>query len=172
MKKYKIHVAGIQETHICNDKEYTIDGYKFINHGGIKNGQGKATGGVAILIEPELIPFIKSYEGYNGRHLRVTLDSPGNLQPISLLVAYAPHAGYTADEKTRFWKQTEMIIETQIPKTHIFTLMIDANGQVGNENTPDEYRHLHTIGKYTNIKKLKKVMGNTYLTSVINMSSP
>ena len=56
-------------------------------------------GGVAILVHEDLQRHIKQIERIDHRILKIILTSKNANAPITILTTYAPHMGYTVDER-------------------------------------------------------------------------
>ena len=105
LQKQHIHIASIQETHIPHDLSYTRNGYRVITTAERKTNSknintGMYQGGVAILVHEELQHHIKQIERIDHRILKIIPTNKNATMPITILATYAPHAGYTVEEKT------------------------------------------------------------------------
>ena len=67
--------------------------------------------------------------------------------PLSIVATYAPHQGYTTQEKQDRWGNVQQALE-QIPKHHMTIWGTDATGKLGREST-----HTHPP------KNIKKIIG-------------
>ena len=104
----KIHIAAIQETHLAHDASYIMNGYRIITSASEKHPEqpltGMTKGGVAILIHTELAHYISNIQRIDHRIMTVTLhDKPEDI-PITIMVTYAPHTGYSKKEKAEHWQ--------------------------------------------------------------------
>jgi len=104
LQKQHIHIAAIQETHIPHDLSYARNGYRVITTAERKTNSknintGMYQGGVAILVHEELQRHIKQIERIGRRILKITLTNKNATMPITILATYAPHTGYTVEEK-------------------------------------------------------------------------
>jgi len=78
IRKQKIHIEAIQETHIPHDHNYKFNGYRIITTNAIPNSgnnQGIAEGGVSILIHEELEQHITHIQRVNQGIVKITLHS-------------------------------------------------------------------------------------------------
>ena len=106
MERRKTHIAGVQETHITRNLTRTLpNGYYLITSAATANLRNKKTphftpiGGVAIILEPDLAKFVTTIQPISNRILLITLDSLNTPCPVTVLVTYAPHNGYSNHEK-------------------------------------------------------------------------
>jgi len=88
--------------------------------------------------------------------MTVTLSHKNALTPITILTTYAPHKGYSAQERKKHWDQVDNTIQ-QIPKRHMTIWCTDSNGQLGKDNQDNKNKHI--IGPYTNAKETEKGNG-------------
>ena len=76
LRKNKIHIAAIQETHIPYDQNYKLNGYRIITCKAKEQEiNGMAIGGVAILIREELEHHITHIHRVGRRIMKITLHS-------------------------------------------------------------------------------------------------
>ena len=87
------------------------------------------------MLEPDLIPFITAMKPVSDRILVVTLDSRGNPIPVAVVVAYAPHNGYSQQDK-KISRQQLNAEYKNIPRKRETFLLTDAKGQVGKASPP------------------------------------
>jgi len=76
LKKRKIHIASIQETHIAHNQNYKLNGYRIITSKAEKQGTlGIPTGGVAIMVHEDLEQHITHIHRLSHRIMKITLHS-------------------------------------------------------------------------------------------------
>ena len=88
--------------------------------------------------------------------MTVTLSHKNALTPITILTTYAPHKGYSAQEREKQRGQVDNAIQ-QIPKRHMTIWRTDSNGQLGKDDQDNKNKHI--IGPYTNAKETEKGNG-------------
>ena len=96
--------------------------------------------------------------------MKIILQKPNSIKdkPISVIITYAPHSGYSGEERTKHWKQVKLVLEST-PKTHVILWCTDANGQLGNRlRTQPELAKI--IGMNTKAIKQKTETGKHYKT--------
>ena len=85
--------------------------------------------------------------------MTVTLSHKNALTPITILTTYAPHKGYSAQEREKQRGQVDNAIQ-QIPKRHMTIWRTDSNGQLGKDDQDNKNKHI--IGPYTNAEETEK----------------
>ena len=94
-------------------------------------------GGVEIPIRAGIEQYISIIQRVVHRIMTSALhDKPKDI-PITIIVTYAPHTGYSKEEKKEHWGKTRHTIDT-IPKRHMTIWCADANGQLGQKDTQRE----------------------------------
>jgi len=83
---------------------------------------------------------------------------PSRDTPLSIVVTYAPHQGYTEQERQERWGKVQQTIG-QIPKRHMSLWGADTNGELGRDaDRPEKY--LKSIGPLTIHDKPEKGNGS------------
>ena len=96
--------------------------------------------GVAIVVSPQLTPYIREIKIHTGRIMELILNTAG--APSHLLSTYAPHQGTTVDHlRAPFWNTLTQVI-SHIPKTHFTAIFGDLNVRLEAILTGEE----HIIG--------------------------
>ena len=99
---------------------------------------------------------ISQIDRIDRRILKITLDHDDAHTPVTIIVTYSPHQGYTQPEKQERWKNVQNTLG-KIPKHHLTTWGADANGQLGRDEThPEKYHKI--IGPLT--KQTRPEKGN------------
>jgi len=81
--------------------------------------------GVAIVISPQLAPYIREIRIHTGRIMELILSTAG--APSHLISTYAPHQGTTVDHlRAPYWNKLTNVI-SNIPKTHFTSIFRDLN---------------------------------------------
>ena len=118
LSKSKIHIAGIQETHIPFGGILTLGTYKLITSS-TRNAayttdvthRGTHIGGSAIEIRQEMAQRLSVIRRINNRLLLVTLRRQDSHKPLTILVTYAPHHGYKQIEQQTQWRDAQQTIK-------------------------------------------------------------
>ena len=174
MNKKLIHIACIQETHICKNITKWVENYRFINIAAkeerTEQNAKKYTGGVGMLIEQNLAEHIISIESEDGRILKVTLDNTEvpNSKPLTIICTYAPHSGYRCKDRRTHWNMVNKWIES-VPRRRLLIWCADANGQIAKDDKDDD----KIEGPYTNATYTEKGNGESlYRTCKKNALRP
>ena len=160
LRKNKIHIAAIQETHIPHDQNYKLNGYRIITTKALintGNKQGMAEGGVAILIHEDLEQHITHIHRINHRIMKITMHSEESHTPVTIINTYAPHQGKTKTEQQEHWKMVQQTLKTT-PRKHLTIWCADANGQIG-KITQEEEKPRRIFGPYVKQEKAEKGNG-------------
>ena len=81
--------------------------------------------GVAIVVSPHLIPYIRNVRLHSSRIMELILNTAG--APTHIFSNYAPHQGNTVDDlRQPFWDKLTQVLHTT-PKTHMKILLGDFN---------------------------------------------
>jgi len=116
LRRNKIHIAALQETHIPHSLNYISDGYGIITTSSTRQNldipQGLTTGEVAILVHKDLEQHITHIAKINNRIMHITLQSQKSHTPITILNTYAPHSGKSKTEQTEHWNQVGEVLKT------------------------------------------------------------
>ena len=131
LRKHKIHIASIQETHIPHNQNYKLNGYRIItSKAETQETTGMPVGGVAILVHEDIERHIVHIHRINHRIMKITLRSDESHTPVAITNTYAPHQGKTKVEQDAHWKQAQQTI-ADTPSKHLKIWCADANGQIG-----------------------------------------
>ena len=166
MKRRQIHIAGIQETHIPRNLDYRKGGYRIINSAATKEADGNDTttnniGGVAIILEPNIANMIFAIERIDNRIITITLDTPNNPIPVTIINTYAPHKGYRDEIRKEHWEKVTKQLG-KIPKKHLKIWTADTNGQVGRGSAKTGTKIAKIIGPETHSKNTEKGNGISF----------
>ena len=123
--------------------------------------EGPPQGVVGVLLQQDLESFISTISRLVRRIMAVALNLLKTITPVAIINSYAPHKGYSNQERDRRWKRFEQIIE-QIPKTHMAIWRTDENGQLGKQ-TENKNKYRRAIGRYANKKQTEPGNGQKLL---------
>ena len=133
----------------------------------------KGIGGIAIIIRTELTANIKEVTKCNERLMYMRIQTEKDTNNILLMNSYAPHMGYKADIRKKYWTEIKDAIQKKKGKECIIWAT-DNNGQISrdiketeqgekgkNEDEDDETieQKKKTIGNWTYSKKTEKGNG-------------
>ena len=108
LTRNEIHIAGIQETHIIQGRDYLLDNYRIIPAEATKRAEtGAVQGGSAIMIQESIHQYITQITRQSSRVLRVTPDRYKSKMQIHILATYAPHNGHAAAERRHRWGEVK-----------------------------------------------------------------
>jgi len=147
MKKLKLDLLFLQETHVNTNSAETMDGFTFIFSTSITDEQRKQAenqraaprrgqqppavdmeyGGVGVILSPHTKTTLKDFEQIDGRLMTVTLDAIG--PPIHFLNAYAPQSGVETRIKQAFYTKLHEVL-TSIPGAHPTLVLGDFNARM------------------------------------------
>ncbi|XP_072402422.1 uncharacterized protein [Diabrotica undecimpunctata] len=129
VKRLKINIMGISETHWPNSGECNILDHAMYYSG---NDTPKHNHGVGIIVAPRLKSSIKSYIALSDRMILLQLyASPFDLNIIQI---YAPTADKEETIMEDFYEQLEILIKAT-KKNEITLIMGDFNAKVGQSKT-------------------------------------
>ena len=94
-------------------------------------GNNRGTGGVGILMTPEMGKSIQQIERHNDRIITVKTVWGGSIYHI--FSVYAPQAGLPISEKLEFWENLEDIV-SRIPERDGVLIAGDLNGHIGSDS--------------------------------------
>jgi hypothetical protein len=81
--------------------------------------------GVAVVVSPQLAPYIREIKTHTGRIMELILNTAG--APSHLISTYAPHQGATVDYlRAPYWNKLTYVI-SNIPRTHFTAIFGDLN---------------------------------------------
>ena len=108
LEQGKVDIARIQETHDTNATDMRIGAYAIYSTPAPKTerenepGNAKGQGGIAI-IRTELTANIKEVTKWNDRLMYIRIQTAKNTNNILLMNSNAPHMGYKADIRRKYW---------------------------------------------------------------------
>jgi len=158
MRRKKIHIASIQETHIPHGQNYKFNGYRIITSKAEKqNTDGMPIGGAAILIHEDLAQHIVHIHRVNHRIVKIILRSEESHAPITIINTYEPHRGKTKLEQSEHWEKVQEII-APAQKKNLTIWCADANGQMETIEQEEE-KPRRICGPYRKQDKAEKGNG-------------
>ena len=127
MKKYRLEVLGLSETHLrgCGEREI---GESVMIYSGVSEGRVK--GGVAVIISGESRRYVKERMCVNERLMKIRLRV--NQEWVTFIQAYAPTEDSEEGVKDSFYYSLEELV-TKVPKGDQLVLMGDLNARVGRD---------------------------------------
>ena len=127
MKKYRLEVLGLSETHLrgCGEREI---GESVMIYSGVSEGRVK--GGVAVIISGESRRYVKEWMCVNERLMKIRLRV--NQEWVTFIQAYAPTEDSEEGVKDSFYYSLEELV-TKVPKGDQLVLMGDLNARVGRD---------------------------------------
>ncbi len=127
MKKYRLEVLGLSETHLrgCGEREI---GESVMIYSGVSEGRVK--GGVAVIVSGESRQCLREWMCVNERLLKVRLRV-GRVR-VTFIQAYAPTEDSKEEVKDTFYYSLEELI-ARVPKGDQLVLMGDLNARVGRD---------------------------------------
>ena len=157
MLKYNILIAALQETKTAHDCSYYTDKkFKIMTAAAAKGKNDTLSGGVGFIISPHIAGMIKNVRRHSSRVIEITLQNTKEDIPVRIYSIYAPHNGYTLDEKINFWRSIKYLYQKNDRNSIIITC-IDANGQLGQGNCSEIQKQI--IGRHTNAPKTEQGNG-------------
>lgn len=143
LKKYDIHIAGLQEIRWKGSGQISNEKYTILYSGDKKQGQY----GVAFMVINKMQSNILQFKPINERLAYIRMKAtPFN---ISILNAYAPTENARIEEKEKFYEKMEEETE-KIPTEDIIIIIGDMNAQVGKEEYIKEVAGKHTLHETSN----------------------
>ncbi|KAK4344441.1 hypothetical protein RND71_037535 [Anisodus tanguticus] len=113
LKKRRINIACVQETKWVGPKAKDVDGYKlwFLSRSRYKNRVG-------ILVDNEIRYLMVEVRKVNDMIIVIKLVVGGFT--MNIISAYAPHAGFDEEEKRRFMKDLDEVVDSIPPTEKLF----------------------------------------------------
>lgn len=158
MKEQNVEICGLQEHRQVhtNDRNREINrysagsGYELYTASAWRNSSQAANGGVGIIIGRTAQKLLTSVDRISDRVLKATFQ--GN-PALTAIVAYAPCEYAEDSEKTQFYEQLRLAIEST-PAHHFLAVLGDFNARLGADDV------LYTLNRSTNDngKRLLEIM--------------
>ena len=127
MKKYRLDILGVSETHLRGSRQRAVGSMVMVYSGFV---EGRAKGGVAILISEQLSSCLKEWKCENERLMKVRMRIDGKW--VTLIQAYTPTEDSEEGLKDSFYDSLEEMI-ARTPKNDQLVLMGDLNTGVGRD---------------------------------------
>ena len=127
MKKYRLSVLGVSETHLkgCREKE---TGGAVMVYSGVT--EGRAKGGIAPILAGKMRDCLKEWQCVSERLVKVQILFEKKW--TTFIQVYAPTEDSEKEEKDRFYASLEGVLE-KVKKDDRLVLMGDLNGRVGRD---------------------------------------
>ena len=128
MKKYRLDILGVSETHLRGNGQREVGSMVMVYSGVV---EGRAKGGVAILISEQLSSCLKEWKCENERLMKVRMRIDGKW--VTLIQAYAPTEDSEEGLKDSFYDSLEEML-ARTPKNDQLVVMGDLNARVGRDS--------------------------------------
>ncbi|XP_072047001.1 craniofacial development protein 2-like [Amphiura filiformis] len=119
-------ILGISETHWCDSREFTKDGYQILSSG----NESIHRKGVAIILNKTALRSLMGYNPILERLISARLRT--QIGAATIIQAYAPTSSSTEEEADQFYDQLQQTIDNT-PSQDILITMGDFNSKVGTD---------------------------------------
>ena len=154
MKRRRIAVLCIQETHVKGSHCFTQDGFLVILSGVPETSDGRSYTGVGFIVAPWAVASVRSFQLINDRLASLKLCVSGG--KLNILSAYAPHSGHSYESRKEFFDQ--LVLAWKPMSAHSSTIALgDLNAKLFHRTPADE----DIIGQYLFESQLRKEMAQT-----------
>ena len=130
MKRYRVDILGITETHLPHDEDWIVEsnsGYSVIISG---RQDGRHEEGVGLALTPHARSALRHYQAISSRLL--TAEFMSHSGPLMVIVAYAPTNQDSTEVKDQFYHQLDCVMHTTNGSGMVVVLG-DFNATIGEE---------------------------------------
>ena len=138
MRRYRLHILGIGETHLSQCRQKQLDTGEVIIQSGEETTHRK---GVALMISKKAYQSFEGWEAHGPRLLRASFRA--KKKKINIIQAYAPTNDATEEEKDDFYNRLQGLVD-KLSMKDVNIVMGDMNAKVGKDNRGFE----HIMGKH------------------------
>jgi len=125
IKRYKMDIVAVQETHLKDTGVQEIENVTFF-----RSGNNKRQYGVGFLVEQNMKERVRKFEARSDRLCSIRIR--GETANFTIINIHAPTEEKEEDVKDVYYEELENYIDS-VPKQDILIIIGDANAKVGNE---------------------------------------
>lgn len=134
MKKYKLSILGISETHWTGVGQTKLSTGELLLYSGHIEEEAPHTQGVALMLSRSAQGALVRWEGHGPRIITATFRTTNRRINMNLVQCYAPTNNDSEDEKEDFYQKLQAIVQTLSPR-NLIMVMGDFNAKIGSDNT-------------------------------------
>ncbi|GFS20455.1 endonuclease-reverse transcriptase [Elysia marginata] len=132
MKRYRLHILGVSETHWIQSGQKTLGSGELILFSGREHNQHSE--GVALVLAKYAQKSLRGWEPHGERIIMTSFQTRSKNINMNIVQIYAPTDEAQDEEKDAFYDLLQEVMD-KLPKKDINILMGDANAKIGRENT-------------------------------------
>ena len=141
MKRYRLHVLGLSETHWIQSGQKRLSSGELILFSGRE--ENHHTAGVGIILSKFAQKTLRGWEPHGERIIMASLTTKNRNINLNIVQIYAPTNDASEETKEDFYNQLQEVID-KLPKKDVNIVMGDANAKVGENNEGFE----RTMGRH------------------------
>ena len=131
MKKYRLHILGVSETHWIQSGQKHLNAGEMILYSG--RGDRHHSGGVAILLSKYAQKSLRGWEPHGERIIMASFTTRNKNINMNIVQIYAPTNEASDENKDSFYSLLQGVID-KLPRKDLNIIMGDANAKVGQDN--------------------------------------
>ena len=132
MRRYKLDILGISETHWIQSGQKRLNTGEQILFSGRKDQQHSE--GVALILSKLAQKSLRGWEAHGERIMMASFTTRNKGIDMNIVQIYAPTNEATIEEKEDFYNQVQKIVD-KLPRKDMNIIMGDANAKIGEDNT-------------------------------------
>ncbi|GFR61508.1 endonuclease-reverse transcriptase [Elysia marginata] len=145
MKRYRLHILGVSETHWIQSGQKTLGSGELILFSGREHNRHSE--GVASVLGKYAQKSLRGWEPHGERIIMASFQTRSKNINMNIVQIYAPTNEAQDKEKDAFYDLLQEVMD-KLPKKDINILMGDANAKIGRENTGyDRIMGSHGLGE-------------------------
>ena len=134
MRRYKLAVLGISETHWTQTGQQRLGTGEMLLYSGHEGENAPHTQGVALMLSKEARNALVGWESHGPRIIKASFRTKKQGITMNVIQCYAPTNDSNDDDKDQFYERLQSIIE-KCSRKDLTILMGDLNAKVGVDNT-------------------------------------
>ena len=131
MKRYRLHILGVSETHWIQSGEKRLSSGELVLFSGRQDGHH--SGGVGIILNRIAQKALRGWEPQGERIIMASFTTRNRNINMNILQIYAPTNDASDEDKEEFYSMLQGVTD-KLPKKDINIVMGDANAKVGQDN--------------------------------------
>ena len=145
LKRYRLHILGVSETHWTQSGQKTLSSGELILFSGREDNHHSE--GVALVLGKYAQKCLRGWEPHGERIIMASFKTTSKNINMNIVQIYAPTNETPDEEKDGFYSLLQEVVD-KLPKKDINILMGDANAKIGRENTGyDRIMGSHGLGE-------------------------